>query len=47
MKDLFGDRLPERVVLYVAATDMFRWLVTPEILAEYTEVLRRNEFRIS
>jgi putative PIN family toxin of toxin-antitoxin system len=38
------DRLPERVVLHVAATDTFRWLVTPEILTEYTEVLRRPKF---
>jgi putative PIN family toxin of toxin-antitoxin system len=38
------DRLPERVVLYVAGRDEFRWLVTPEILAEYVEVLRRPRF---
>ena len=38
------NKLPERVVLYVAAQDAFRWLVTPEILAEYTEVLRRPKF---
>jgi putative PIN family toxin of toxin-antitoxin system len=38
------DKLPERVVLYVAARDDFRWLVTPDILAEYTEVLRRPRF---
>src|SRR6202035_1408483 len=38
------DKLPERVVLHVAAHDKFRWLVTPEILAEYTEVLRRPKF---
>src|SRR5438876_9556166 len=38
------DKLPERVVLYVAGRDDFRWLVTPEILAEYTEVLRRPRF---
>jgi len=38
------DRLPERVVLYVAGRDDIRWLVTPEILAEYTDVLRRPKF---
>ena len=38
------DRLPERVVLYVAARSEVRWLVTPEILAEYREVLRRPKF---
>ena len=38
------DKLPERVVFYVAGRDEIRWLVTPEILAEYTEVLRRPKF---
>ncbi len=38
------DRLPERVVLYVATRDDCRWLVTPEILAEYVDVLRRPKF---
>jgi putative PIN family toxin of toxin-antitoxin system len=38
------DKLPERVVLYVAGRDDIRWLVTPEIRAEYTEVLRRPKF---
>jgi predicted nucleic acid-binding protein len=39
------DKLPERVLLYVAARDDFRWLVTPEILAEYRDVLRRPRGR--
>ena len=38
------DKLLERVVLYAAGRDHFRWLVTPEILAEYTDVLRRPKF---
>src|SRR5947209_6307896 len=38
------DKRPERVVLHVASHEEFRWLVTPEILAEYTEVLRRPKF---
>ena len=38
------DKLPERVVLFVAGRDDFRWLVTREILAEYTNVLRRPKF---
>ena len=38
------DKLPERVVLYVAGRDDLRWVVTPEILTEYTEVLRRPKF---
>jgi uncharacterized protein len=38
------DKLPERVVLHVAGHDDLRWLVTPEILTEYTGVLRRPKF---
>jgi uncharacterized protein len=38
------DKLPERVVHYVAGRDECRWLVTPEILTEYTAVLRRPKF---
>ena len=41
------DKLPERVVLYVAARDDFRRLVTPEILAEYTEVRQRERFGLN
>jgi len=38
------DKLPERLVLYLATRDNCRWLVTPEILAEYIGVLRRPKF---
>jgi putative PIN family toxin of toxin-antitoxin system len=38
------NRLPERTVLYVAGHDHVKWLVTPEILAEYEDVLRRPRF---
>jgi uncharacterized protein len=40
------DKLPERVVLYVATRDDCRWLVTPAILAEYADVLRRPRFAL-
>lgn len=40
------DKLPERVVLYVATRDDVRWVVTPEIFAEYTDVLRRPRFAL-
>ena len=33
------DRLPERVVLFVATKDDWKWLVTPEILIEYMSIL--------
>ena len=38
------DRLPERVVMFVATGDDCRWLVTPDILREYVEVLGRPKF---
>jgi uncharacterized protein len=41
------DRLPERVVLHVAMHDEWLWLVTPDILQEYHEVLPRPKFRLS
>src|SRR5947208_35019 len=43
----FRDRLPERVVLYVATRDDCQWLVTPEILAEYRQVLARPKFELT
>ncbi len=33
------NRLPERVVLFVATKDDWKWLVTPEILIEYMSIL--------
>jgi putative PIN family toxin of toxin-antitoxin system len=41
------DRLPERVLLYVATRDECQWLVTPAILEEYREVLARPKFELS
>lgn len=41
------DRLPERVVQFIAMHDDWKWLVTPEIIAEYVEVLERPKFRLS
>jgi putative PIN family toxin of toxin-antitoxin system len=38
------DKLPERAVLFVATATDWRWLVTPEILTEYVDVLRRPKF---
>ncbi len=40
------DRLPERVVLFIAADDAWHWLVTDEILSEYSDVLRRPKFKL-
>lgn len=38
------ERLPERVVLFVAERDDLRRIVTPDIQAEYSDVLRRPKF---
>ena len=38
------DKLPERVVIFVASAPDCRWLATPQILDEYVEVLRRPKF---
>jgi predicted nucleic acid-binding protein len=40
------DRLPERVVIQIAQRDDWTWIVTPAILAEYVEVLRRPKFAL-
>ena len=34
------DKDPETVVLFVTAQADFEWIVSPEILAEYKDVLR-------
>ena len=41
------DRLPERVVLFVATDPDVQWLVTAEILGEYARVLRRPKFKFT
>lgn len=41
------DRLPESLVLRVATAPDMRWIVTPEILGEYTAVLARPKFALS
>jgi len=38
------DRLPERVVLQIGTHDEWTWLITPEILDEYVQVLQRPKF---
>lgn len=42
----FRDRTPEDVVLFVAGEDEFEWIVSPDILDEYTEVLARKKFNL-
>src|SRR5688572_21226202 len=40
------DRLPERVVLYVATHPDCEWIVTALILSEYVSVLKRPKFNL-
>jgi len=38
------DRDPEAVIMFVASRDDFEWIVSKEIMAEYSEVLSRPKF---
>jgi len=38
------DRDPEAVILFVAERDDMEWIVSPEIMTEYREVLSRPKF---
>jgi uncharacterized protein len=38
------DRDPEEVIMFVAGRDDMEWIVSPEILNEYQEVLKRPKF---
>lgn len=40
------DRLPERVIEAIAARDDWTWMATPQIEAEYRDVLARPKFKI-
>jgi predicted nucleic acid-binding protein len=40
------DRLPERVVLYIATHPDCEWIVTAPILSEYISVLKRPKFNL-
>ncbi len=41
------DRIPEEVILFVVAHTDVQWIVSPEIMAEYKEVLGRAKFGLS
>lgn len=38
------DRDPEAIILFVAEHDEMEWIVSPEIMTEYREVLSRKKF---
>ena len=41
---ILRDRRPEKVLRFIIAQPDFEWVASPEILAEYREVLRRAKF---
>lgn len=43
---ILRDRLPEKVLLFVVSKPGIEWDASPEILAEYCEVLARPKFAI-
>lgn len=38
------DRVPEEVILFIASRDEMEWIVSPQIMEEYKEVLGRDKF---
>jgi putative PIN family toxin of toxin-antitoxin system len=40
------DRIPEEVILFVVSHADMQWIASPEILAEYKEVLSRSKFAL-
>lgn len=40
------DRIPEEIILFVVEKSDFDWIVSPEILNEYRQVLRRTKFNL-
>ncbi|MBM3129318.1 MAG: putative toxin-antitoxin system toxin component, PIN family [Chloroflexi bacterium] len=40
------DRNPEAVILFVVNHPEFEWVASPEVIAEYAEVLRRTRFHL-
>jgi len=43
---ILRDRRPEKVLLFIISRPDFEWVASPEILAEYREVLRRPKFAL-
>jgi len=41
------DRNPEAVILWILGHSEWEWLVSPEIMREYKQVLRRSKFSFS
>ena len=43
----FRDRTPEEIILFIVGSEDFEWLASPQILAEYNEVLSRKKFALT
>ncbi|MFM7580960.1 MAG: putative toxin-antitoxin system toxin component, PIN family [Microcystaceae cyanobacterium] len=43
---ILKNRIPEKVILFVAEQDDFQWLVSSEILTEYKTVICRPKFKL-
>ena len=43
---ILKDKNPERVLLFAVGNPEVEWIVSPDILTEYKEVLGRNKFRL-
>ena len=40
----FRDRAPEEFILFIVGSEDFQWITSPQILAEYNEVLSSKKF---
>ena len=43
---ILKDKDPEEVILVIATQPDIEWIVSPEILTEYKEVLKRDKFHL-
>ena len=43
---ILKDRVPEDVLLFIIDTPEFDWVASPEIIAEYKDVLGRKKFHL-
>ena len=43
---ILKDKNPERVILFAAGNSDIDWIVSPEIITEYKEVLGRDKFKL-
>lgn len=44
---ILRERSPEAVILWVLSQPEWKWLVSPEIMQEYRQILRRPKFAFS